>query len=178
MHMQKRWLIGINVVGGAAVIGSYIQGFLTHELAGPMLWGAVPPSVQSLSTAWMPVAVLSYFAFTGYLLFALDVDQVRFGTRIGYNLFHWIYLGILVPSALWMPLTFALIEQPSSLLWWAVVIVLILVGLASLGLLAALLGLKLPRKGWAYWLAVIGAIGFSVQTVIMDAVLWVSYFLI
>ncbi|HEY70459.1 MAG TPA: hypothetical protein G4O08_07755 [Anaerolineae bacterium] len=176
MHTQKRWLIGINVLGGAAVIGSYIQGILTHEDAGTVLWGGVPPSIQSLSTAWMPVAVLGYFAFTGYLLFALDADQARIGNRFGYRLFHWIYLGILVPSALWMPLTFGMIEQPSSVLWWAITVVLILVGLVSLGLLAALLALKVPRKGWTYWLAVIGTVGFSVQTVIMDAVLWVVYF--
>jgi hypothetical protein len=176
MHKQKLWLIIINVLGGVSVIGSYVLGILTHDDAGTVLWGNVPPSMQSLSTAWMPVAVLGFFAFTGYLLFVLAVDEARVGKRLDYRVFHWIYLGILAPSALWMPLTFAMIEQPSSGLWWAISLVLIFVGLASLALIAALLALKGPRKGWTYWLAVIGAIGFSVQTVVMDAILWVIYF--
>jgi hypothetical protein len=174
---MKRWMVVINVVGGAAVLGSYALGFLTHADAGTALWGGVSEALRPLYTVGMLVAALGYFAFTGYLLFGVDAQQARVGQRFGFGIFNLLYAGILVPSALWMPLTFVMIEQPSAWLWWVIRAVLILVGFASLGLLAALLALRPRRTAWAYWLAVTGSIGFCIQTAILDAVVWAAYFL-
>jgi hypothetical protein len=76
-----------------------------------------------------------------------------------------------------MPLTFVMIESPSAGTWLAIRLVLYLVGLSSLGLLAALLTLKPRGKSWAHWLAVAGIIGFCFQTAILDALVWTSLFL-
>jgi hypothetical protein len=174
---MKRWMIIINVLGGAAVLGSYALGILGHADPGPALWGGVPETLQPLYTAGMLTAALGYFAFTGYLLLGVDAREARVGGRFGFGIFNWLYIGILVPSAMWMPLTFLMVEQPSTWLWLIIRVVLAVVGLSSLGLLAALLLLRPGRRGWAYWLAVAGTVGFSIQTAILDALVWTAYFM-
>jgi hypothetical protein len=173
---MKRWMIVINVLGGIAVIGSYVLGFIGHPDAGTVLWGGVPEVLRPAYTVGMLAAALGYFAFTGYLLLATDAAHVRVGDRFGFGIFNVLYIGILVPSALWMPLTFMMIDQPSTWLWWIIQAVLILVGAASLGLLIALLFLRPRRTPWAFWLAVAGSVGFSIQTAILDALIWTAYF--
>ena len=87
-----------------------------------------------------------------------------------------IYALILVPSALWMPLTLRMLEQPSAGLWLGICLVLAAVALGSLGLLGALLSLRPRQPRWAYWLAVAGSVTFSIQTVLLDAVVWTAFF--
>jgi hypothetical protein len=173
---MKRWMIVINVLGGGAVLGSYALGFLDQPEAGTLLWGGVPAAMRPLYTAGMLIAALGYFAFTGYLFLGVDAREARVGERFGFGIFNGLYIGILVPSALWMPLTFVMVEQPSAWLWLVIRIVLAIVGLSSLGLLTALLFLQPKRKAWAYWLAVAGTVGFSIQTAILDAVVWTAFF--
>jgi len=173
---MKRWMMIINVLGGTAVIGSYVLGVISHTDAGSALWGGVPQTLRPLYTAGMLTAALGYFAFTGYLLLAVDAKEARIGGRFDFRVFNGLYIGILVPSALWMPLTFMMVQQPSTWLWLMIRVVLTVVGLSSLGLLAALLFLKPKRRRWAYWLAVAGAVGFSIQTAILDALVWTAYF--
>ena len=51
MHTQQYILLGIMVVGGAAVIGSYIHGFVTHPGSANVLWGGVLPNVSPFVAA-------------------------------------------------------------------------------------------------------------------------------
>ncbi|TFH28599.1 MAG: hypothetical protein E4H00_08485 [Myxococcales bacterium] len=73
-------MILINVIGGVAVLGSYAYGLLTYPNAGTVLLGGVPEALRPLYTASMLSATVGYFAFTGFLLFAVDPDRVRLAT--------------------------------------------------------------------------------------------------
>jgi hypothetical protein len=173
----KKWLmLFINLLGGGGVIGSYVWGFLTHPNAGQALWGGVPDSIRPFYTAGMFLAATGYFAFTYYILFRLNPSETRVLDRFPFDLFNVLYAAILIPSALWMPLTLFALEGPSLGFLWAVRIVLGMVGLASVGLLFALLKVepRLPR--WAHRLAVAGCFGFCLQTAILDAIVWVAFF--
>ncbi len=176
MHLQKRAMLGINVVGGLAVLGSYAYGILTHYNPGTALWGGVPERLRPVYTANMPLAALGYLALTYRLLVRTDPEEARVARWSGLWLFNVLYVAILVPSALWMPLTFAMVERPGNLMWAGIRIVLSLVGLASLGLLAALLGLQPRRPHWIHWLSVVGAVLFCLQTAVLDALVWTAYF--
>jgi hypothetical protein len=173
----KKWLmVFINLLGGGGVIGSYIWGFQTHPNAGQALWGGVPDSIRPFYTAGMVLAATGYFAFTYFILFRLDPSETRVFTRFSFGLFNILYAAILIPSALWMPLTLFALEGSSLGVVWAVRIVLAMVGLASVALLFALLKVepRLPR--WAHRLAVAGCMGFCLQTAILDAIVWVAFF--
>ena len=171
-----RWLLlAVNLIGGSAVIGSYIWG-LGRPGAVEALWGGVPESVRPYYTAGMLLAAAGYFAFTYFLLFRMDPDKAIILGCCGAGIFQYLYLGILVPSAIWMPATFWAVGNPSALAVWIVRGVLILVALSSLGLLAALLGTKPRKPAWAHALAVTGAVLFCIQTVMLDAIVWGTAF--
>jgi hypothetical protein len=175
MHPQKRALIWINALGGTAVLASYAWNLLAHPGAGGDFWGGVPASVQSGYVVSMLLAAAGYLAFTRFV-FRLRPAQVEIAGRFGYRIFHLIYALILVPSALWMPLTFAMIQEPSAGLWLAIRLTLAAVGLGSLMLLTALLWLQPRSPKLAHRLAVAGSLAFTFQTAVLDALVWPAYF--
>ncbi|HEX8992765.1 MAG TPA: hypothetical protein VF784_13885 [Anaerolineales bacterium] len=176
MNPKKRLLLTINLLGGAAVLGSYAGGIRTHPNAVNVLWGGVPASIQPFYTAGMFLAAAGYFAILYFILFRLDPDKTSVWHRSGFDTFNVLFAAILIPSSLWMPLTFAAVEATSGVLLWVVRLVLAAVGLASLGLLTALLNTQPRRPLWAYWLALIGCAAFCLQTAVLDMIVWSAYF--
>ena len=176
IHPQKRIMLGINVLGGAAVLASYVYGLRTHPAARADMWGGVPQAIRPVYGVSMLLAAAGYFAFTYFLLVRLDPDEAHIADRFKFGVFNVLYAVILVPSALWMPLTFAMLEQPGAGLWWGIRLTLAAVGLASVGLLGALLNLRPRRPAWAYWLAVAGSLAFCIQTAVLDALVWTAFF--
>jgi len=176
MHPQKKRLAAIVLLGGIAVLVSYAYIAALDPATRAGLWGDVPQALLPGYAVSMVLAAAGFFAFTYFLFFRVDPDQARIAGRFGYGLFHGLYLLILVPSALWLPLTSAMVQQPSSLLWLSIRLVLALVGLAGIALLLALLTLRPRRPGAVYWLAVAGAVAFCIQTAVLDLFVWTAYF--
>jgi hypothetical protein len=176
VHRQKLSLLVIVLAGGIAVLASYAQAFFASPEQLAKLWGGVPASWLPAYTATMLLAALGFFAFTCLVFFRIDPETVRIAGRFGYSLFHFLYLTILIPSALWTPLTSFMLESPNAGLWLAIRLVLALVGLSTLGLLAALLTLQPRPPRWVYGLALLGCVFFCLQTAVLDALVWVAYF--
>lgn len=176
MHTQKILMLIINVIGGIAVLGSYAYGMQTHPGSGNALWGGISERIRPLYAVGMLLAALGYFAFTYYLLFRLDPDSVVIAGRCKYSLFNYIYLGILIPSALWMPFTFKMIENPATATWVIIRVILAIVALASLALIWAIAAAAPRGPATAYWLALLGSSLFFLHTAVLDAILWPAYF--
>jgi hypothetical protein len=169
----RRTFVALNVLGGIAVLASYAWGvFLRPESMGA-LWGGVPEALRPAYQANMLLAALGYFAFTSYVL-RLRPAAVRVSLRLGYTTFLVLYALVLLPSALWLPLTVSYVAAPGAPLWVAIRAVLVAVGVGSLGLVAALLALRDPPRGRA--LALAGLVPFCVQTALLDAIVWPLYF--
>jgi hypothetical protein len=175
MSRPKLILLLINIVGGAAVIGSYVIG-LQGETGADVLWGGVPAGIRPVYTVSMVLSALGYFAFLNLLLFRVDPKEVTVSGRFGYSIFYPIFLLMLIPSAFWMPLTNLYVSDPSTGAWAAVRIVLFVVGLASIALAWALFTLRPGNKGKAYWAAVAGACYFAFHTFVLDAIIWAQLF--
>ena len=173
---KKKQLLIIILVGGSAVLLSYVLGPLTRPGAAGLLWGGVPQGLRPFYTVGMFLGAGGYFAFTYFLLFRLAPDTARVAGRFGFGLFNALYAAILLPSALWMPLTLLAAEQPSPALLWLVRLNLWTVAATSLGLLWALLAVEPRQPRWAHRLALVGSILFCQQTVILDSIVWVSFF--
>ncbi len=169
-------LLVINVLGGAAVIGSYIFGLRVQAGGADVLWGGVPAGIRPVYGISMILAALGYLAFLYFVLFRLEADGVTIAGRFHFSLFYIIFLLILVPSAFWMPLTNVYVGNTSTATWVAVRSVLVLVGLASISLLWALLTLESQKSGAAYWLAVAGSGYFAFHCAILDAIIWAALF--
>ena len=172
---QKRNLLLLNALGGVAVLGSYAWVLSSHPELGDAFWGGVPEWMKPAYTVNMLLAALGYFAFTFFIL-RQRVPEVRVAGRFDYGIFQWIYATILVPSALWMPLTLAMIETPGTGLWISIRLTLAAVGIGSLVLIASLLRIQPRTPSAAHKLAVAGSLLFALQTAVLDALIWPAFF--
>jgi hypothetical protein len=176
MGMQQIILLIINIIGGAAVIGSYIFGLSGQTGGANVLWGGVPENIRPVYGISMMLSALGYFAFLYFILFRLTPAEVSIAGVFGFSLFYVIFLMILLPSAFWMPLTNAYVGNPATGMWVWIRTVLAVVGLASIALVWALLSLQTKAPGIAYWLAVAGSGYFAFHTAILDAIVWAALF--
>jgi hypothetical protein len=176
MTPAQRVLLAINILGGAAVLGSYAAGIIGTPGAAEQLWGGVPKGLRPVYTVSMLLATLGYFVFIVHLLFRVDPASVALPGGLGFGVFHGIFLLILVPSALWLPLTAAFTSAPSAVLWVGIRLVLAAVGVGSLILLWALVMLRTTAPTAYWWPAVVGAVFFAFQTAVLDAVVWTALF--
>jgi hypothetical protein len=158
-----------------AVLASYAIGLGSGSISGDALWGGVPQSLRPLYTVNMLLAAAGYFLFTPYILLRLSPATTRIAGGRGFGVFHLLYALVLLPSALWLPLTAHVLARPSAFAWALVRADLALVAVGSLGLLAALLTLSsdAPR---GRTLAVIGLLPFCLQTAVLDAIVWPAFF--
>jgi hypothetical protein len=172
MSPQKVILLIIILVGGTAVLASYVYPVMRHPEYVEPAWGGVTPDIRRFYVPTMLLAAAGFFFYTYFLLFRVDAEQASIAGRWGFWVFNLLYAAILVGSALYMPLTFAFVAERGTLLWWAIRLVLTAVGLASLALFASLLALRPREPAWAYWLAVAGSVTFSLQTAVLDMLIW------
>ncbi len=170
MSIQKIILLIINLFGGIAVIGSYIIGLSSKSGGANALWGGTPASVKPIYTFSMVLAALGYFAFIYFILFRLSPDFSNF------NILYLIFLGILIFSVFWMPLTNMFLAAPGTSLWIMIRIVLAVVGISSCALAWFLISLHARESGLAYWLAVAGSVYFAFHTAVLDMILWPIFF--
>ncbi len=166
--------VALNVIGGSAVLGSYVWGVQAPGV-GAALWGGVPDALRPLYTTNMFLAAAGYFCFSAVAARRLhradasgDVDQ--FGRRM-----LCAYALVLIPSALWVPLTAWMLEVSSNLAW---VTVRLDLGLVALGTLALFELVLRPGDGPRFerWLALVGLLPFGLQTVVLDALVWPAFF--
>jgi hypothetical protein len=176
MHWESIVLLVVIALGGAAVVGSYVVGLRGKAGASEALWGGVPAKIRPVYGVSMVLSGIGFLAVLYYIFFKLDPPGVVIWDRWGFDLFFPIFITILVPSALWMPLSKMYVKRPSTATWVLVRVVLFLVGLASIELAWAFFALDVKARGVAYWLATAGSCYFAFHTFIIDAVLWAALF--
>ena len=172
MKAHKTALFVINVLGGIAVIGSYIYGLMTHPGQGNDLWSGVPEAIRGVYGLSMLFAAAGYLLFFYQIVVRLKLATVKLPWGLPYPTFHVLFVAILLPSSLWMSLTFAWLSDPSAATWIAVRAVLFVVGLASAALFLVLAGLRTTAPDQHWWPATIGAAMFAFHTLGLDAILW------
>jgi hypothetical protein len=175
VHPSHRSLLWLNALGGAAVLASYAHGLASSETRAA-LWGGVPEALRPLYTASMALATAGYFAFGFFVLFRLDPGRTRVAGGFGFGALHACYALILLPSALWLPLTARMLAAPGDALWLAIRGALALVALGSLGLVMALASAQPASGRGVRAVALAGALAFSFQTAVLDALVWPAYF--
>lgn len=173
----EQWILAvINIIGGIAVLGSYALGIRRHPDTKGKVWGGVPSKLKPYYTISMLLAAVGYLAFAYFVFFKIEPNEVETMGGLDFPAFYTICAVILIPSALWMPLTFSMIDGPSKTKWCGIRTVLGLVGVASLVLLASLITLDQHQSDAPYWIAVIGIGFFCIQTALLDALVWPVYF--
>jgi hypothetical protein len=169
---SKRITIMLIVLGGIFVLGSYVHGVVVNPDKASALWGGVPQNLLPAYTASMFLSAAGYLLFTYFLLFRTS----QLGLNPDFRIYAVIYAFILIPSALWMPLTVQMVTQPGPVVWFAIRLALALVALAALAMVCSLLKIRPYPREWTYWAALIGSILFFFHTAILDAIFWPKLF--
>ena len=170
-----RSLALVIALGGAAVLYSYYAGMVGTSAVGNALWGGIPDAARPLYTINMFLAAAGFFLFSPYLVFRLAPESTSPDSSARLQRIRLFYLLVLIPSALWVPLTGNVIAHPSTSAWLAVRLDLFLVAIGTLGLFWEVLSSR-PAEPWGRRLALLGLIPFSMQTVVLDALVWPVYF--
>lgn len=176
MKKENIILLLVNIIGGAAVIISYIIPIATYS--GPVMdfWGKTPAHLISTYTVFMLLAAVSYLVFTPLLIFKTKAKEVTLYNRFSYRWFSAAYALILIPSIGWMALTQAYLNTPSEILWTIIEIDLLLVGVGSIFLFILFLGMKPKKPTIWYWISIPFLLLFIFQTAILDPFLWTAGF--
>ena len=176
MNKQSLIFLLLNLTGGSAVLGSYAHGLLKNTELRSELWGAVPDHIRPYYTICMFLAAIGYFFFTGYILQYVSFDTTQIFGCYNFTIINLLYAGFLIPSALWIYMTFAMIINPSVLLWIGIRIILFTIGFSSIGLFLAFFFSNFEKSSWLFYAGIAGLIPFSIQTMILDAIVWPYYF--
>lgn len=146
------------------MLGSYVWGIGGYPELRDAFWGGVPESLRGLYTVNMFLAAAGYLgAFTFFMIKASNFRRLALP-----------YVLILIPSALWLPLTVAVLLQPSDWLWWITRVNLFAVGLGGLLLYPAIY--NTPASSRIKALVMFGLLFFCLQTAVLDALVWPYYF--
>ena len=173
--MYKITLVLINLIFGSLLLFSYYSGVTKNPDLTTKLWGGVPESLRTFIVASMFISAIGYFVFTSNFILNVNLDEKKFlGKFPGWSL-HIVYLLILIPSSLWIDLTFQYLRTGVPLHWVYVLSALYCVGLSSI--LLFLFVVDSGNSGQSiYLLSVIGAGFFVFHTMFLDGLLWTIFF--
>ena len=175
MERTRRNYLGINLLGGVAVLGSYAHGLLTHPGQGAALWGTMPPRLVPVYVGMMPLAALGYLVTAAFVL-RTPAAALTIRGEPAHPQLSFTTAAFLLASTWWMPLCWAVLDrQDPGLLQW-IQLTLMVAGACALLNLVALLRLDptpTPRLRWA---AVAGSVALVLQCTVLDAFIWPRFF--
>ena len=174
--VQKVSLFLINLIFGSLVLYSYYSGLKQEPQLSLKLWGGVPEILHKFIISFMFISAVGYFIFTYNFLFKVDPSEVLFLNRFSYWSLHIIYLLILIPSALWINLTFNYMKSGNQLDWILVVSVLYCVALASIALFLFIVDTKKFSGDYLYLFSILGGSCFVFHTLFLDGLIWTVFF--
>ena len=164
----------VNIVGGAAVLGSYLLGLISYPNSRVDLWGGI-------EGIWRTIFVISMlFAAVGYLFFCYTItisNGENTSSFLGNHTFSILATLFLLSASIWMPATLQYIETKFDL-WWIVSVISLWITAASLlGLTLAFRFIELPSIGSVQtYLSLAGLFWISFHCLFFDAIIWVAKF--
>ena len=172
MAIQQIILLFMVIIGGFAVLGSYVLGVKNYKGRTSLLWGGIPHSIRPAYTVSMLLAASGYFFFVYPILFSVEPAAITVFGSAGFNFFFLILAFILIPSAMWMPLTSVYLRSPGVTLRYLIRAILAMVGLASIAMVFAIFTLEPELEGACYYLALAGSTYFAFHTAVLDGIIW------
>lgn len=164
----------VNLVGGAAVLGSYVVGLYLYPEFRNALWGGVTGSWKSLFTISMFLAAIGYLVFCYSMTISDAADK---SSVLGRHTFSILTAFFLISASIWMPATLKYLATNDNL-WWILSVASLWITAASLGLLAVFFGLsKYEGIGTLQFsLTFAGIIWITIHCLVFDALIWVAKF--
>ena len=164
----------VNLVGGFAVLGSYVVGLYLYPDFRNALWGGVTGSWKTIFTVSM------FFAAAGYLVFCYSMtisDAANKSSFLGGHTFPILAAFFLISASVWMPATLKYLAS-DDILWWILSVISLWITAASLILLTVSFGLSKYEGIGAlqFSLTLAGIIWITIHCLVFDAIIWVAKF--
>lgn len=175
MSKAKKIFVAINLVGGLAVLSSYLFCFILYPTYSRSLWGSASDKVITFFVISMVLAAAGYAWFTFYLLKGNKLEDSNFGTLFGVKIINLLYLMVLTCSTIWMPASISFSMSENIFVELIIRLILWTVGLSSLGILIYIYNINIDdgkSSFLSHMFALLGTMVFTIHTLILDAVIW------
>ena len=175
MSITQMFVI-VNVVGGTAVLGSYVLcllGFPEHREA---LWGGIDGRTRLIFTLSMVLAAGGYLTFC-YMVVFDDFGLVLFSGAQAFNTAIILVVLFLISSSLWMPFTILYLNTGERVFWILCVAMLWVTALSLLTLLFSIIIDNSAQVSMIVKLSSILGLGWlTLHCLVLDALIWVIRF--
>ena len=173
MSTQQVLFLTINLIGGLAVLGSYIIGLGMFPEYREALWGEVRGNLRTGILISMIFAALGYLAFCYVALFQNGLED--FNKSDWFNSYTIsILVGIfLISATFWLPSAIAYLHFSNT--YWLVICIASLWSTAIS--LAVLLGIVITSdvkiiSSASHYVAIIGIGLITFHCLVFDAIIW------
>ena len=156
-----------NIVLGLGVILSYLWGIIYNDDPS-LLWGRVNENHIPYIVLSMLLGAIGYLIFSSFFLYIKKLNSLTFKQ---FKYLINLYICILFPSSLWMPLSVLYLNTGNKLILVTDLLCLYIVGLSALLLTKFIIDNKIENS-MIWKLSVIGGLQFVFHTLILDAVYW------
>jgi len=156
-----------NIILGLGVILSYLWGIIYNDDPS-LLWGRVNENHIPYIVLSMLLGAIGYLIFSSFFLYIKKLNSLTFKQ---FKYLINLYICILFPSSLWMPLSVLYLNTGNKLILVTDLLCLYIVGLSSLLLTKFIIDNKIENS-MIWKLSVIGGLQFVFHTLILDAVYW------
>ena len=156
-----------NIILGLGVILSYLWGIIYNDDPS-LLWGRVNENHIPYIVLSMLLGAIGYLIFSSFFLYIKKLNSLTFKQ---FKYLINLYICILFPSSLWMPLSVLYLNTGNKLILVTDLLCLYIVGLSALLLTKFIIDNKIENS-MIWKLSVIGGLQFVFHTLILDAVYW------
>ncbi|MFL2804023.1 MAG: hypothetical protein ACJ0BB_03875 [Dehalococcoidia bacterium] len=174
---QTNIFVLINVVGGIAVLGSYVLCLMMFPEQREALWGGVVGTTRNIVVISMLFSAAGYLAFLYISVFNVSTDLFSDKSLLDGNLILLLALSFLLASTVWMPASVGFLETSNNVYLNLSVASLWIAALSLVGLLVTVFltdfstTSNLPKI-----LSIVGLGMITFHCLVFDAIMWVSNF--
>ena len=175
--LQTNIFVLINVVGGIAVLGSYVLCLMMFPEQREALWGGVVGTTRNIVVISMLFSAAGYLAFLYISVFNVSTDLFSDKSLLDGNLILLLALSFLLASTVWMPASVGFLETSNNVYLNLSVASLWIAALSLVGLLVTVFltdfstTSNLPKI-----LSIVGLGMITFHCLVFDAIMWVSNF--
>ena len=181
----KENLINFLYIFGPIVPLSYYLSYRYFKKDVPIkyLWGNIDKGLQKFYTFSMIMTTVSFLAIIVFIQNVLNDDTEIFGKKFkngGFDYYFQPLALIILPSIIWMPITYLYLKKPNILWRYAIVAILATVALGGCLLMYALQNTNyktlINNNLHSYNAALIGSKYLAFHLTVLDAIYWTYSF--
>lgn len=166
----------INIIGGIAVLGSYVYGILAFPELRQSLWGGIDGRWRIIFTLSMLPAAIGYLIFAHSTLFRGGVLELQNSMLLIRILPHIFTVLFLFSSSIWMPATLSYLSTGNIAWWHAATTALWVTACSLIALLSLTTLLYVAEPSRQTLVGLFGLTYITFHCLVLDAVIWITRF--